>query len=328
MSVNVVGDGDLYYFKDGEWVTVGGVSQIEATGGTESDITIDGVDYRLHVFTTSDDLVVTKPGFVEYLIVAGGGGGGADYGAGSRGGGGGGAGGRMSFVEGDSDNNGVPLYLEVGTIPAVVGAGGVGTTSSVLGATVNPGSNGFESRLGNVVVFGGGGGGSRIRNLGLKGGSGGGSHNGGTIGPNAAPQGFAGGIGNPGTTGQRYGGGGGGALVAGADGIISSVDNGTGGDGFESEIDDVATYRGGGGGGGSGIVFGTNVTDGAAGGLGGGGRGGGQAFDGTNYVVVPAENGVANTGGGGGGGAGGNVHVSVGGDGGSGVVIVRYRLAA
>jgi hypothetical protein len=47
-----------------------------ATGGTVTDIVVDGVPYRVHTFTTSGDLVVTQGGEVEYLIVAGGGGGG------------------------------------------------------------------------------------------------------------------------------------------------------------------------------------------------------------------------------------------------------------
>jgi len=48
-----------------------------ATGGTETVIEQDGKYYRVHSFTEvgSSTLNVTRPGVVEYLVVAGGGGG-------------------------------------------------------------------------------------------------------------------------------------------------------------------------------------------------------------------------------------------------------------
>jgi hypothetical protein len=69
----VIGEGDLYYFKQGAWRSLTGPV---ASGGTVTDIVDGGISYRVHTFTTSGDLVVGRGGEVEYLIVAGGGGGG------------------------------------------------------------------------------------------------------------------------------------------------------------------------------------------------------------------------------------------------------------
>lgn len=54
------------------------------TGGTESDISVDGVDYRVHVFTTSGVLTMVEGGPVEYLVQSGGGGGGGGGSSGGR----------------------------------------------------------------------------------------------------------------------------------------------------------------------------------------------------------------------------------------------------
>ena len=62
-----------------------------ATGGVVTDINVGGFIYRVHTFATSDDLVVTEGGQVEYLLVGGGGGAGGRV----RGTGGGGAGGLL-----------------------------------------------------------------------------------------------------------------------------------------------------------------------------------------------------------------------------------------
>jgi hypothetical protein len=45
MSVSVVGDGDLYYFKQGAWRSL---SPVVASGGVESVIEQDGTLYRCH----------------------------------------------------------------------------------------------------------------------------------------------------------------------------------------------------------------------------------------------------------------------------------------
>ena len=45
-----------------------------ASGGTESDITIGGVNYKLHTFTATGALTVSQAGLFDVLILGGGGG--------------------------------------------------------------------------------------------------------------------------------------------------------------------------------------------------------------------------------------------------------------
>jgi hypothetical protein len=77
---------------------------------------------------------------------------------------------------------------------------------------------------------------------------------------------------------------------------------------------DISGYIGGGGGGNAN----SNPTQ-APGGIGGGGKGA------TQNNIILATPGAANTGSGGGGGDGGNRYFGVNQDGGSGIVIIRYR---
>ena len=224
----------------------------------------------------------------EYLVVAGGGGGGA--GPASSSAAGGGAGGYRSSVTGEASGGGAsaesPLGISLGTPYTVtVGAGG------------SSDSNGVDSVFGTIVSTGGGGGSGS--GAGSAGGSGGGGHNTSSGGTGTASQGFDGGAG----TGSFAPGGGGGAGEAG------NTDGQTyGGDGVQSIVTGVATYRAGGGGGadGSGVV---NLNNG---GLGGGGAGNGD--------VGSGEDGSPNTGGGGG---GTRTFPTPGGSGGSGVIIIR-----
>ena len=98
-----------------------GSSQGSATGGTITDVG----GYRIHMFTSSGDFVVSGGNLdVEYLVVAGGGGGGANSIGGA---GGGGAGGRLTTL-------GNPETWDAGTYPVVVGAGGAGATGNGAGA--------------------------------------------------------------------------------------------------------------------------------------------------------------------------------------------------
>jgi len=290
-----------------EWVVgdLGGYqSFITATGGTVSDITVGGVDYRVHEFTTvgTSTFEVEFGGEVEYLVVGGGGGGGSGTA------GGGGAGGYRSSVSGElSGGNSQaesPLQAQAKTYNITVGAGGLGG----LPDTREP-SNGQNSSIDNEIIsLGGGAGGDgdidKSRPPGQTGGSGGGgwqySGSSRTFGAGTAGQGFDGG--NFG--GTEGGGGGGGAGQAGQDNGA-----GDGGDGLESSIDGTPTYRAGGGGGGA-------SSSGGAGGLGGGA----SSTGGSNNQ----PSGAPNTGGG---GAGGWTYSSGdGGDGGSGIVIIRYRI--
>ena len=243
--------------------------------------------YWIHTFTSSGVFTPQVGLTCEYLVIAGGGGGGYGYGAG------GGAGGYRTSVSGATTGGGgsaeTPLSLISGTSYAVtVGAGGPSRVA-IGGLSAGYGGSGNNSILSTITSTGGGGGGF-VGNVGLTGGSGGGG--GGTGGtPNAA-----GGArtaspvqGFDGGSANDNGGGGGGA---GAVGVFATMN---GGAGLSNSITGGAVNRGGGGGG--------NIST-SQGGIGGGG-----AVD---------VSGTANTGGGGG---------SQNGNGGSGVVIIRYPIA-
>lgn len=278
---------------------------LQASGGVEEIVMIEGVTYKLHTFLESDTFTVTGgTGIVDYVLVGGGGSGGRN----NVGGGGGGGGVLM-----DSTMIGPGIY------PIVVGKGGDAPLS-----TETRGYNGEDSSFFNLVAFGGGGGGAggagtSTKQPGLDGGSGGGG--GGTWNSSrAAPggngvegQGFGGGVGiNNTSTNSRASGGGGGAGQAGAnagDGV-----GGKGGDGVPVTIRGEEEYFGGGGGGGS------NGGTRGLGGLGGGGAGG----RGGQICVA----GLPNTGGGGGGRSETtppNTNAP-GAAGGSGIVILRYLI--
>lgn len=272
---------------------------IEATGGTESTIEIEGVSYRLHVFAENGDFNVTAAGDVDYLIVGGGASGG---GGGSSVSGGGGAGGVRSGS----------ISLGVGSYPIVAGPGG----ASVSGSS-NIGNNGSDSSAFGVTALGGGGGGRFTATAG-SGGSGGGAGaeaNGtGSAGAGTEGQGNDGGAAatGGGTQANSAAGGGGGAGAPGEAGV-SGTSSGAGGVGldfsgtFGTGVGASGWFAGGGGG------SGHNATAGA-GGTGGGGEGG-QSGAGT-----------AGTNGTGGGGGGGNSNQASG-AGGRGIVLVRYALA-
>ncbi len=294
-----------------------------ATGGT---VTTFG-SYRIHRFnaTANGPLVVVKGGNMEVLVVGGGGGGGTNMG------GGGGAGGVII-------NNSFPVAA--GSFTTTVGTGGAGAPAGVCGAGCHPtvgASNGISSVFSSLTAIGGGRGGNGYNtqglgnNLGNPGGSGGGANgynNDGipqTGGAGTAGQGYRGG--NQGVA--YFSGGGGGASGPGGDGNNAPH----GGPGIPSSILGTEYYFGGGGGG-SGYS-----NQGGNGGKGGGGGGaigltlGGNGginpgiagtYGSTVAVAnVPGGNAGANTGGGGGGGSH-QYATNKGGDGGSGIIVVRY----
>ncbi|WP_293015563.1 glycine-rich domain-containing protein [Mongoliibacter sp.] len=286
----------------------GSSAGVQATGGTVTDITDKGVNYRVHTFTTSGNFIVTVGGEVEYLIVAGGGGGGANHA------GGGGAGGLLTNV------GSIPLVVNSQSYAVTVGVGGAKSTNFTNTAALNGGNSSFAT----FTAIGGGGGGNRRDNgtagleFGKSGGSGGG---GGGQGSNNTPtitggtatsgQGFAGG-----TASFHAGAGGGGAGGVGettfgsVGGNTSTTYPGDGGPGLSSSISGTTKWYAGGGGGGGWI-------NGPFAGFGGSGVGGDGQINGSQRV-----NGTANTGSGGGGAnGGGNTN---GGNGGSGIVIIRY----
>ena len=310
------------------WVTtsdssenVAGSAFIVATGGT---ISTSG-NCRIHTFTGPGTFSVVQAAIsapdnsTNYLVVAGGGGGGKT----SAGGAGGGGGFRTSFCA-----PATPITVSVQNYPITVGAGGTGggpTTGAPLGGT----------RGNNSVALGitstGGGGGPTIgcapgNSPGGSGGGGTSSGAGATGGTGNTPpvspsQGNNGGNGSAsGPYGEAAGGGGGASAVGTNSNSVGPLNPsntaGNGGNGETSSINGSATVYAGGGGGG--LATGTVGTGGTGGG-GNGGRGSNPANSG-----VAGSNGSANTGGGAG-GTGDNPATGAF-DGGSGIVIIRYKF--
>lgn len=323
-------------------------SGMAASGG----IVIPETGHNIHRFTGDGSFTVSAAGIAEVLVVAGGGGGGGSH----QGGGGGGAGG-LVYHPGK--------YFPAGTYSVTVGAGGQGgrfyggSTSGNYGATNN--SHGFQggnSSIADIVAIGGGGGNESFytNSVFKDGGSGGG---GGDYYPPIQLYGWAGGrttqmnsgggigFGNPGGS-RGYGAetevenngheiphegaGGGGAGGPGGKAMGTLVNaTGTATDGgigkFYSQFASVGGDPGGwfaGGGGGGFYWYGpytpTNAPGSNTGAKGGGGRGyGGNSASGNTA-------GVPNTGGGGGGGSGNNTPPNAL-PGGSGIILIRYKLS-
>ena len=280
---------------------VGG-STPKATGGT---VTSDST-YWYHTFTISGNFVPNQTLSCDYLIVAGGGGGGYD------GGGGGGAGGFRAFTS---------QTLTASNYSVLVGGGGPASTSAG-----SKGSNGSTSTFHTNSSTGGGGGGSDTSASGASGGSGGGGRlnrasNGGGTGNAGGYTPSEGNAGAAGTSSAPLASGGGGGASAAGDSNASR-----GGDGSSAYsswgavtgtgqlVSGTYYYAGGGGG--------NYAAGGSTPGLGGYG-GGGNGSSG-NTAGPYSTSGTANTGGGGGGGSGQTASKFVGGNGGSGIVIVRY----
>jgi hypothetical protein len=269
----------------------GGANYGAATGGSSSSITVGGVAYTMLTFTTDSNLVVSRAGLFDCLLVGGGGGAGQNGFSVNYCGGGGAGAVALSTV-----------YLSAATYAVDIGAPGAKA------------AQGFTTRLDTPFVSlsatgGGRGGGGNPATAGVyeissNGGcSGGGAGEPGATGLAATgAQGFSGGNGVA-TRGQGAGGGGGGGAVG---AVGSGTAGGAGGAGYDAssfrgEAGGTTFYAGGGGGGG------------ASGGAGGSGGGGSRTVAGT-----------ANTGGGGG---GNNATASDNGAaGGSGIVLVRFKV--
>jgi len=277
---------------------------VRAAGGTVYDVDVEGTIYRVHVFTSTGNstFTVTRPGTVEYLIVAGGGQGGGNCNSC----GGAGAGGAGGLLTGFTTLTPQSYTFTVGA----GGSGGIGNTNS----TSAHGGNGGNSVAFALTAIGGGGGRPQNGQAGGSGGSGGGGSGGsspvaGAGGAGTSGQGNAGGAGS--LAGNNNGGGGGGAGGIGQAGVSNS----NGGAGLVSIISGISTFYAGGGGGGA---FSSN-TPGTAG-FGGGGNGANISINsGNGFAATP------NTGGGGGGAVGSNIG-GIGGLGGSGIVVIRYPL--
>jgi hypothetical protein len=267
---------------------------ITATGGT---ITTSG-GFRYHTFTSSGTFQVTAgSGLIEVFVLGGGGAGGGDASGSTFYGGGGGSGGGLYNPA---------YYVEVSSYTVTVGAGG---TPNVLSNGF--GGDGNNSSFANVTALGGGGGSrgnadSSSSFLGRNGGSGGGggSSNGvAGISTQAISNGVA--YGNSGAQGAGIGGAGGG---------IGTQPGTAGFGGLGRYIFNLANRIGGGGGAGTFSNSGGNGRDGA---------GNGGYWNGSNDSNSGGTAGTANTGGGGG---GLGYPTGLGGAGGSGIVIVRYKV--
>jgi hypothetical protein len=296
-------------------------SPVVATGGTTA-VTAPG-EYKIHAFTSPGTLTISSTSFtnsnVDYMIVGGGAGGGsvnAGYVATNAGGGGGIIQGNIRVFSGN-------------TFSVVIGAGGArGEKGS--GYTLSPAGSGTPTTMSNPgftwTALGGGQSHSGSSAFGTGGGNGPGMNASGspTIGARGT-QGYPGG----------YGGGGGGA---GGSGDWNSPLNGAGGPGVPYDASDAYGTPGptpgrwfGGGGGDRKFWSETQLFANVAGGVGGGGPStiGGSPFYNTPGANGQGQEGNVNTGGGGGSGAyAGPVNSGEpGGAGGSGIVIIKYKIA-
>ena len=268
-----------------------------ATGGSTTEYNVGNVRYKQHTFTGNGTFTVTSVGDnvddrnkLEYIIVAGGGAGGGR--------GGGGAGGYLSSFAGQSSgrNSGARSKITASATNYGITIGAGGTQNGGYWHGYN-GAN--SSALGQTAT--GGGGGASSYNLRVyaqngsitaaldNGGSGGGGSTGGSNPPGGlSNQGFGGGSSSDGTSG----GGGGGAGGAGSNAAYQVAGNG--GNGLHGRAS-----------GGAGRTYTTQYVWGSS------NSGGGRAY----------AAGSGNTGGGG--SSGGE---SFPGNGGSGVVLVRYKI--
>ena len=295
-----------------------------ATGGTPSQCG----DYEIRTFTGPGTFCVSSIGAVapnnnvDYLVVAGGGSGGAKPGVSNNEGGGGGGGYRESPGTATGSYTVSPLGVSPAaaiTITAspyaiVVGGGGAGKPGGPPPCgDANPGNT---SSFSTIASAGGGRGaycGCDTSGVGGPGGSGGGGRGGGALNtaggtgntpPVTPPQGQNGGTSPPGYPDQG-GGGGGGATGAGANATPSptAAGGGRGGTGATSSINGTPTSRSGGGG---------TACGGAS------PCGSGTAGNRTGPTTNAADNR--------GGGSGGALSGGCSGNGGSGVVIIRYKF--
>ena len=285
-------------------ISTDGMSTPKASGGNQ--IYSDGT-YWYHTFTSSGVFTPLQSLTADYLVVAGGGAGGTYFG------GGGGAGGLRCTVTATGGGGSLEsaLSLTAQAYVVTVGAGGAGSNSVVA-------SSGSNSVFSTITSTGGGAGGAFNSNPSSGGSGGGGSTNsssGQTGGARTVNQGYAGGAGVWDGSNRSAAGGGG----AGAVGISNSgASGGNGGAGVATSISSTSTTYAGGGGG-------CAYSSGSGQGTGGSGIGGNG---GTRSTPAPTS-GTANTGSGGGGAADGPSATPggyAGGNGGSGIVIVRYAV--
>lgn len=290
-----------------------------ATGGTEDTTSVSG--YKLHTFTSSGTFEVTgAAGEVEILLVGGGGAGGQHFG------GGGGAGAVMVSNA---------FELPVGTYTVTVGAGGTGVGGSIGFQNSDDGDDTVftDGSSFTITALGGQSGevgvhtNTQTRNAKANsGGQGAKTSNPGGYSPSNGTVSWPSGV-----TGTIYAGNDGGA--AGDSGAFNYWFETGGGAGAGADGDPgTRTNSQGGGDGGAGVT----VTGFAASGLVLAGGGQGQQWNVSNPTSTSTDNGgagntgeaggdaTANRGGGGGGGSTEDYYTA--GDGGSGLVVIRYQI--
>jgi hypothetical protein len=328
----ILGDVDLTPNNIRENTTVFGVTGtlvptpfLTASGGTINTYSSGGKNYRVHTFTSSENFVVSegntniiKDNVVDYLIIAGGGGGGSDVA-----GGGGGAGGYRTTLGTSGGNSTAESNITVTaqTFGITIGAGGLGQKASFQTTPPAPSSptSGSNSFALGISSIGGGKGGYLVFSNDFT------EFNGGSGGGGLGDFFFdtQGGLGTPGQGSNGgnaeyfYAGGGGGAGQVGGNGIETGGGFGRAGNGGNGLANTLRTgsneTRAGGG---AGANAGPSNTGFPTPGTGGGGEG-------ATSLNSPATSGAINTGSGGG---GGNEFWSNGGNGGSGIVIIRYEV--
>jgi len=305
---------------------------IVATGGT---ITCCG-DYKIHTFTGPGTFTVCSVAgtptnnIVDYLVVAGGGGGHGKTTGTSDNASAGGAGGFRYFLNttcaptacapgaprngyGSPTPSGTAITVTATSYPIAVGAGGAGNPGNSCGCA------GANSTFSTITSTGGGAG---VSGNGQPGGSAGGAGRGSPIGSGNTPpvtpsQGSNGGTGAP-VSGDDAGSGGGALGVGSPTGSNAGSVGGAGAgipSAFGTSGENCGSYYYFSGGGGAGVTR-IDSAPAVAGGIGGGGNGGRPS-------AVAGQPGTANTGGGGGGPIK-DVN-QAGGNGGSGIVIIRYK---
>ena len=304
----VTDDGLQSSASQAEYVTASGGNTVATCG-----------NFKIHTFTGPGTFTVSAAGnpqgsnTVDYLVVAGGGGGGFPGNLGYETGGGGAGGYRESSGAVSGCYSRSPLGACVSALPVsvqgypiTVGAGATAGGSGTTCVTKYPGNPSVFSTITSTAGGGGGSGGNPGAGVnGDPGGSGGGGNYapGGSTGgtgntpPVSPPQGNPGGVGNSPPT---RGGGGGGATEAGTPYNSPPTNKAAGGQGATSSITGSPVGRAGGGNGGVGNSSSASP------------------FGGGNCV------GAVNTGSGGAGVTGGPP--TQGKNGGSGIVVIRYKF--
>ncbi len=303
---------DQNFFASGSTFALYGIAATGATpvpkasGGTiYSDST-----YYYHAFPSTGVFTPTQSITCDYLVVAGGGAGAGGYSTNAKGSGGG-AGGYISSI-GSSGGGGAavsPLSLTATAYTITVGAGATGRSGGSGGGLQGTDSSIAGSGLTTITAIGGGGGGT-FAGGGTTGGSGGGGAPGSAGNAGTTNQGYAGGSSLAYSNNVNGGGGGGGGAGSVGQNAYDTLVAGAGGSGLTFNLAGSTLSLAGGGGGGAVYLPGGATFGGGAGGI---DNGNGNAAN-------------ANTGGGGGGGSS-NTGFTSGGNGGSGIVVIRYLKA-